>query len=246
VEGGALLTDEFSEFSKNYVMFLHVTTRIPGRKDDDLLGKVGGTGFPSFFMLDADGEVIGQHRGERSAAGFEKTATAAREFVALREAAAKGDATAKVRLVLAEARMGKLNADELQQKIAQAGALDDAVKKEYRGVLAGLLMEKAQRTAVGERLLELHAQGLIPEDAMQRRSFYGAIWSAALYKKDAAAARIGLDGMKEVYGDDARYAAFFTNAEKQIAEMTGEAKEEAAAAKDTDHATVPAKPIDPR
>ena len=61
MEGGALLSPEFKKFSENHVMFLHITTRIKDRKHDRLLGEVGGTGFPSFFILESDGSVVGKH-----------------------------------------------------------------------------------------------------------------------------------------------------------------------------------------
>ena len=77
MEGGALLSPEFQSFSKDFVMLLHVTTHIKDRKHDDLLGTVGGRGFPSFFVLDKDGSVLGQHMGPRDAASFDAAAAAA-------------------------------------------------------------------------------------------------------------------------------------------------------------------------
>src|SRR5678816_3972798 len=37
LENGLLLTEDFAMFSKDYVLFLHVTTMIPGEKYGDLL-----------------------------------------------------------------------------------------------------------------------------------------------------------------------------------------------------------------
>ena len=61
MEDGVLRTDEFKKFSEDYVMFLHITTRIEGRENDGLLGDVGGTGFPTLVVLDATGSVIAKH-----------------------------------------------------------------------------------------------------------------------------------------------------------------------------------------
>lgn len=43
-------------------MFLHVTTKIPGRKHDGLLRSVGGRGFPTIVAMGATGEVLAKPR----------------------------------------------------------------------------------------------------------------------------------------------------------------------------------------
>jgi len=51
VEDGVFSSEAFAKLSKDFVMFLHVTTRIPGRKDDMLLFRLGGRSFPYVAIL---------------------------------------------------------------------------------------------------------------------------------------------------------------------------------------------------
>ena len=60
-----LSTEEFQTFAKNYVLFGHVTTRIPDRKDDDLVitkANWGRTEFPDEEWIDCPGCGTNQHR----------------------------------------------------------------------------------------------------------------------------------------------------------------------------------------
>src|SRR5436189_5630341 len=61
LEHGALLTDDFVKFSKDYVLFCHITTMLPGVKYDELLSEKGGNAFPWIVMMDASGEIILAH-----------------------------------------------------------------------------------------------------------------------------------------------------------------------------------------
>lgn len=75
-------------FSRKYVTFLHVTTLIPGRSDDDLLGRVGGSGFPTLLVLDAEGEVVARPQ-ERTVHAFELAIAAGLDRLAERAALAQ-------------------------------------------------------------------------------------------------------------------------------------------------------------
>ena len=46
LEHGPLLTDDFAKFAKDYVLFCHITSMIPGEKYGDLLEEKGGNAFP--------------------------------------------------------------------------------------------------------------------------------------------------------------------------------------------------------
>jgi hypothetical protein len=56
-------------FAKDHVLFLHITTRIPGRKNDGMLRDVGGAGFPTFVAMSSKGEVLAKPR-QRTIASF--------------------------------------------------------------------------------------------------------------------------------------------------------------------------------
>src|SRR5688572_23206498 len=60
LESGPLLDDALAELGKECVLFCHITTRIPGHPDDDLLTKMGGAGFPTLLVLDAEGDKLAE------------------------------------------------------------------------------------------------------------------------------------------------------------------------------------------
>ena len=79
-----LSTEEFKTFAKNYVLFGHVTTRIPDRKDDDLLGRKGGGGFPYVVGMDAEGRVLSR-LSARTVEGFQTMMDEAKASLELRK-----------------------------------------------------------------------------------------------------------------------------------------------------------------
>ena len=218
MEGGALLTEEFKEFSETVVPFLHITTQIEGRKHDDLLGTVGGRGFPSFFFLDAKGEVVGQVQGsDRTAEGFAESAKQAQEFIDVRNKAAAGDKGAKFKYALARAGMGKLTVEEFKKEIKGVGKLSDADQAAYNGALADLMVDEIQATAVGERFAKMLSEGLVPVDNMKQVNFYWALFGYAEHVKDVALMGKAFTGLQTAAGDDPRFVRAVQNAEQRLA-----------------------------
>ncbi|MHC4340064.1 MAG: hypothetical protein ACYSX0_07630 [Planctomycetota bacterium] len=217
MEGGALLTEEFNKFSKNYVMFLHITTRIEGRKYDDLLTQKGGRGWPSVLAMDADGNVVGQHSGPRTVDGFARTMRQAAEFVDLKAKAVAGDRKARIDCTLALARMGQLTRPKLEAAIGKLGVLSAEDKRAYQSVLADLMMDEIQRTAVGERFLEMERKGLVPTDPSKRATFFYAIWNNADFKGDIELMERSLRELKATWGGEPRYVTFLQGLERRLA-----------------------------
>jgi len=83
------------------VLFLHVTSKIPDRPDDDLLTRMGGRAFPTLMYLDASGNQIGAPMG-RSVAAFE------RDLAAATSRAQQADADHKERRARAQTLLAKL------------------------------------------------------------------------------------------------------------------------------------------
>ena len=113
VEDGVLRTPAFKEFSKGYVMFLHVTTMIQGRKDDELLMRIGGAAFPHLVVMDVDGTVVREHRAAPSVEAFRQTAEAGKARLALRKKAQAGDRDAILKLALERATAGQITSRKL-------------------------------------------------------------------------------------------------------------------------------------
>jgi len=204
-------------------MLLHVTTRIEGRKHDDLLQTVGGRGFPSFFVLDASGEVIGQHRGTRDVAGFAATMQDAAAFVALRQKAAAGDKAAQVDYLIAQARFGKVDVDAFRAGIAKLEMTKEQ-KQTYQAVLANAMYDEVQATAVGKAFLQIEKDGLVPDDRSKRPMFYYQIFRYAAVKKDVPLMERAQAEVKKAWCANPRYKTLLANLERQIESAKKEAE----------------------
>lgn len=63
MESGLLASDEFVQWSKQVTLCIHVTSRIPDLKGDNLLYEFGGNGFPTLSLIDASGNLLQQLGG---------------------------------------------------------------------------------------------------------------------------------------------------------------------------------------
>lgn len=215
MEGGALLSDEFNEFSKKHVMFLHITTHIEGRKDEDLFSKVGGRGWPSFFVLDAEGNVLAKHSGPRTAEGFASTMNDAQKFVDLKTKAEAGDAAAKIDYLFARMRMGQLNADQMKAE-AKGLEMSDEQRKTFRALVANSMMEEEQTKAVGKAFLKMEQEGYIPDDPRKRPMFFNSIFQYAVLTNDIPLMERSLKGLEEAVAGDRRYAGYLKSLHAKI------------------------------
>ena len=76
-------------------------SRVKERPHDNLLGKYGFRGFPSFAILNAEGEKVGVPRG-RSVEAFEKAFADVARIAELKKKAAAGDEAAQAELAKME------------------------------------------------------------------------------------------------------------------------------------------------
>lgn len=200
-------------------MLLHVTTHIEGRKHDDLLQTVGGRGFPSFFMLDAEGAVIGSLGGERSVENFAKMASRAQEFLDLRAKAEAGDGPARIDYTLRRGELGQLDREALEKELKKLGKLSPEQEKTKKGVVANLMFDEIRKTAVGERFAAMHKEGLVPGGEEQRSSFYIEIMNYAEHRKDAKLFETALEEVRKIHGNNPQAAGFFANAQERLGKL---------------------------
>ncbi len=204
-----LSKDEFVEWGKNYVLFLHVTSHVEGDPYPDLLAEKGGTGFPTLVFMDPDGNVIARHLGPRSVEGFTKTAEEARKNLDLKRKAEAGDPKAQVEWFLTELRMGafdpKAARSRLNELLERAGGeapwaaeakgliTDREVQVRMRAAYAKTAkLPPAERSkSLTDAVVSMFEEGLVPRG----RSGYGymiMLSRAAIAKGDpkfAAAVR---------------------------------------------------------
>jgi hypothetical protein len=228
VEDGVLRSAAFGEFSKDYVMFLHVTTMIEGRKDDELLMRVGGAGFPHMVVMDVDGSVVREHAAAPTVEAFKESGAVGKQRLALRKKVADGDRAAILELALARATAGQITSRKLVREIARAGDLTPAEQERYRKTLTTLRFDEAKIYAQGAWFARMLADGLVPEGQEKQTPFFLEILKWAEFSEDVAAYERALREMRRMHGEDPRAADFFAMADEKLAELKADA---AAAAK---------------
>lgn len=151
--------------SKNFVLYLNITSRVDTHPDQGLLQAKGGRGFPYVVMMDSGGEVLTTFR-PNAAADVQSAAAKAQDFVSAREASTKNpkDDDAKARYLMVKLGM---KADEAERK-----ALDDAMQ----GKVTAATKEKFASFVAGEKI-----------DAWQQ-GFMAALRNAAPDQRDAVKA----------------------------------------------------------
>ena len=96
-----------------------MTTRIEGRKDEDLLFDKGGNSFPSFLFLDAEGEVLARLRPPFEVKAFADAHRRVREYQALATAAKPDDRAAQIDLALLRCGLGQIAFDQLEEALRE-------------------------------------------------------------------------------------------------------------------------------
>ncbi|HZE98778.1 MAG TPA: thioredoxin family protein [Planctomycetota bacterium] len=228
LEAGALITDDFAKFAKDYILYCHITTMIPGEKYGDLLEQKGGHAFPFLVFMDAGGDVIVEHEGERSASAFTSSGEKARGWLALKDKAAKGDAAAKIDFAILQLSMGQAKPEEAQKTIQEAGALSkeqqakldaELVNAEIR-IAVRAVRNDEQAAELGKKYYARMREGKpapTADNAIQ--AYYMLGMDAAAEAKDAATFETAYKVLFEKYGKMEGAGAFFEAKQKQLKEL---------------------------
>jgi len=236
LERGAFSQDNVKEWGKKYVLFCHITTHIKGEKYGDLLTQKGGNGFPHLVFMDADGNVLATHEGDRSLEAFDETAKKAQKGLELRKKAASGDKAALVEVTLMDLEEGHIKLAEAKKKL-EGVTLTDEQKKKFAGAEANedvkaiiepydknppqtqQDMEKARRE-VGEKFAARKKAGkAAPTGEQEWNVYWSLLMGYAEEKKDAALYSDCLDAFKEKYGKEPRAKQALENMQKKLEEM---------------------------
>ncbi len=135
MEGGPLLSDWWKNSTKRFVPYLNISARLPEKPDQQMLAKYGLRGFPSFLILDAEGQILfGKEpywrpdSPENLEAGLSEVETIFR----LKKLVSENpeDATAKAHLTLI---LGLLNPDECSVSEMEAAIQVEGVPAELVG-----------------------------------------------------------------------------------------------------------------
>lgn len=228
LEGGPFSEEGFAkEFGDNVVLFAHVTSRIPGRENDDMLGTVGGRGFPTIAFMSAEGDLIGMHQGSRDPEGFNGTLTKVNALLSAEKKLAAGDATAGFAVLTAKIGMGTLGLDEAKAAIAEMGALTDAQKAELDGLMIGLeladLDKKMQTRQIEMKDYADKVCGMLEAKRIpsgdEAWKFWAAVANVSMFKKDKALAQRALANLETFpmfSGDNAKRLDRFRSAVEKL------------------------------
>lgn len=225
MEGGALLTDAFVEFSKEYVLYCNIMSRVPGDKHQDLLMEKGGQGFPYLVFLDADGNVLARHEGARDVEGFRQTGQKVRDFLELRRKAEAGGPEAKIDYLIARLDLGHVKAADAERELAGLGKPSAAQQGRFDGALANATVLEEVRALqsdeaaaeAGKKFYERYKAGKpapTADDAMQ--AYWILLMDCAEDKKDADAFEAGLKALKAKFGDLPQAQKWFKEKEEVL------------------------------
>ena len=198
--------------------------------------KKGFRGFPSFAIMDAEGEVIAQHNGARDASGFQESLDKAAKFIDLQKRAAAGERDAIIELALVECQMGRIKIAECEARLKDAGELNEAQK----ATLAGLRIDgkvnaqleklqggggQAALEAAAKEFLGMLNAGEIPSGGMARNVFVQVLAQYTQLSKNVEDLKTIRTFLKEELKDNPRAQGFLDRLSGQIADLEAKAEE---------------------
>lgn len=226
LEHGPLLTDEFAAFSKDYVLFCHVTTMIPGEKYGNLLEEKGGSYFPWIVFMDAGGEIILAHGGDRSAEAFSRSGAKAKEYMDLQAKAQKGDAAARIDFAILQVDYYKATVAEAEKVLKESGPLTAKQQAAWAAAqVNGRIREDIRsiksdedEAVLGRKYYALYkkGQGVFPTGDVPLQFYSVRLLESALEVKDADTFETVLKVLKDRYGGMEEFAPFFVAEEKEL------------------------------
>jgi len=219
VEGGVLASKEFKEFVAGFVPFLHVTTLIEGRKDDNLLLRMGKKSWPTVLVLDEYGGVLADHRSAPTVEAFRETAAPALRRFALRKRALEGDRDAVYAYAVERAGRGQLTSPQFRREMERVAPLSEKEQKDAKALLTELLLGEAELYAQAEWFARMEKEGLVPTDLEGKLNFYVPLLGLAEYRENPAEMERILGILKELLKDQPGTEGVFDKAEEKLADL---------------------------
>lgn len=246
LEGGPLLEDEFAALDKECVLFCHITTRIEGRENDDMLSKMGGTGFPTLMVLDADGNKLANGDAWTNwpppAADFVTLVNKGKEvrkrLADLAAAVGKGEKARDAELLALQIELRHIGLEAARKRMAGLEVVDAETKTsleaglvslEVDEILASEKLESAEDAArIGKRL----AQMPTAPSGDKAEMFWSLIMQYAESVNDAATFERGIAGMKAIYGEHPNFAKWVEKMNAKVEEIRAAAGQDGKPGKD--------------
>lgn len=152
------------------IPYLHLTTRIKGRKYDGLLGEKGFRSFPTLAFMDADGKVVAQP-ADRTVRGFERVLGFLPTHLDLVARIKAGEKGLEFDLFLSEYNLGRISGEAA---VSKAMSFKDLTEQQKARVDQLLLDEEVLRLTkkgmrdqnklaeVSKRFVEILDEGKLP------------------------------------------------------------------------------------
>jgi hypothetical protein len=190
VEDGLLMDPGFAAIARDFVLFVHCTSRIEGEKHASLLHKKGLAILPTLCFLGPDGTMITPVRPQELAV-LRATGDKVRALVAAQgDLAANGGTSAEKALFRAELELGRIQADQLPERLTRA-----AFTAAERAAIDPLIVD-VEITAIARKTTDQNRQELAAQVAAMHRAgrqptaatafpFWGYLLHHAAKTKDA-------------------------------------------------------------
>jgi hypothetical protein len=215
LEQTVLSKPEFVEFSKDVVLFCHVSTRIPTEPFNFLFAEKGGTAFPTLMVLDQDGNVLARQCGERSMRVVRDVVAEGRCFADLiqRSEAPGCDSDVQFDCLTKQIQYGHLTPDVARAKAAKIAKLSadrkaflesSIVSRECSLALLDIrkAADEAGQYQAAQKLVAMMQAGHVPSD-QNVYPFWEWILSYAWHVQDVKLYEDGVVAMRALYSNTA-------------------------------------------
>jgi hypothetical protein len=197
-------------------------------KDQKLLQEKGGRGFPYIVFMDAEGNIVAKHQGQRTVSAFVETGKKAKAFQDLKTKADKGDKAAKFDYLVAQIEMGHLDLAAANKRIEEiAKDITADQKKKLDGLVVNLevsdigskVKDETGKTEAAKKFLAMKKAGRVPTGEMEVQMFWIWIMDQAAADRDAATFEEGLNALKARFADNPNAKKFFEQREAQLQKL---------------------------
>ncbi len=234
MENGSFSSDEFAAFTKTVIPFLHVTTRIEGRENDDLLTVYGGRGFPTMKFLDAEGKALADNNA-RDVSGIQAVAKALANLSAIKQRIARGEKGLDAQLLLAEMTVGSVSLADAKKRLAGLKKLKPEMKAKLDGAMINLEVDEALNQLMSgkgdmdqltDMMVKMAKEGRIPTGE-SAGFFWSLVTQWADKNGEVDLLEKGYNFLIKKYGKEEGAGEYFDKMKKRIDELKKEANPDA-------------------
>ena len=206
------------------MLFCHITSKVEGDKDQDLLQKMGGRGFPTLLWLDAGGEKIAE-QGDRTVDGFRKTGQALVTIKKLEQA--DRSAQDEIEYFLARLALGQLELEEAKKTADSLQATGAAAERVDAALLALEIKEKIDSVSsreaaaeAGKHFAEMVKAGRVPTTKGLATAQFWMMVSEHAYEESAAELFAKcVAGIKLSLGENPQYERIYKMLDQRLEEL---------------------------